>query len=64
MKHKLNKLENDYEEAVRISNKKDTKIEKMTQKIKELENNFGDNMKEKEKTKQLEEKLSNLKKKG
>ena len=36
----------------------------MTQKIKELENNFGDNMKEKEKTKHLEEKLSNLKKKG
>ena len=64
MKQKLNKLENDYEETVRISNKKDTKIEKMTQKIKELENNFGDNMKEKEKTKQLEEKLSNLKKKG
>ena len=44
--------------------KKDVKIEKLTQKIKELENHYGDNMKEKEKLRRLEDKVSNLKNRG
>ena len=41
LKDKLNKLEGDYGEAVKQSSKKDLKIEKLVQKIKELENNCG-----------------------
>lgn len=38
-------MENQLDDAVKQNNKKDSKIEKLTQKIKELENNFGENMK-------------------
>ena len=41
LKDKLNKLEGDYGEAVKQSSKKDVKIDKLVQKIKELENNCG-----------------------
>ena len=41
LKEKLNKLEGDYGEVVKQASKKDVKIDKLVQKIKELENNCG-----------------------
>ena len=49
---------------MKVIAKRDVKIEKLTQKIKELENHYGDNMKEKEKLVQLEDKVAKIKNRG
>lgn len=50
------------DEKTKLLGAKDSKIERLNQKIRELENNLGENYKEKDKLRTFEDKIQVLKK--